>query len=431
MQIMKIETETIDQLANRVISSLSEVEKHRIWLLCLHRYLGCTGHIISHQIYLQWVDHVDAKPLITCAQAKELINTQCQCYKARRQKSSKLKTPRHLNDILYIDFKKVQVKINHEEKTLILLTASDRLSKWFLGIPVGSETQDEVIKCLVAIFSSLGKFSRIIADNGKAFTGQKLKEFLEVLGVDLSWTTPSNPTANYDERCHSMINRALRGKNFTSWQQLHASLLNSTITRNTTASSNRELSAFEMMSGRRRSIFENSTEDLDVSVSEAIKKVVDDLDSEKNEAEKKYPTPTRFSPGEKVTARYPTALNSRKFISYHGTVESASHTKVDIKKPGHPIKSFSPLLVKRRLSLDKLLNIDKSLKESVKLKVGMRVEFKCKIGGKLNSKVGRIIEIDQNRVLLKDGIGVRTWVDARLVKPIHFAEGGVSLEMKK
>ena len=76
------------------------------------------------------------------------------------------------------------------------LIVVDAYSKWPEVIPMQSTTSVCTIKVLMQIFATHGLPERIVTDNGPQFCSQEFKEFLEVNGIQHTFSAPYHPATN-------------------------------------------------------------------------------------------------------------------------------------------------------------------------------------------------------------------------------------------
>jgi transposase len=91
-----------------------------------------------------------------------------------------------------------------------LLTVQCCLSKFLFAIPLADTTAKTICDELFRrVFSFAGIPRRVILDNGPQLVAQEFREYMSVLGVQLTYTSTYTPSSNPVERAHRTLKQTL------------------------------------------------------------------------------------------------------------------------------------------------------------------------------------------------------------------------------
>jgi transposase InsO family protein len=97
-----------------------------------------------------------------------------------------------------------------EQEFKYLLTAQCCLTKFLFAIPVTQITSKVICDTLFRrIFAIAGFPARIITDNGPQFTSQEFREYMDTLGIQITYTSVYTPSSNPVERAHRTLKQTL------------------------------------------------------------------------------------------------------------------------------------------------------------------------------------------------------------------------------
>ena len=97
----------------------------------------------------------------------------------------------------------------------MFLVVVDAYSKWLEVKMVPAATSKATIVCLQSIFATHGLPERVVMDNGRVFTSEEFKAFLEANGIAHSTSSPYHPASNgLAERAVQSFKQSMR--KFTS-----------------------------------------------------------------------------------------------------------------------------------------------------------------------------------------------------------------------
>ncbi|MEE4246963.1 MAG: RNase H-like domain-containing protein [Kangiellaceae bacterium] len=91
-----------------------------------------------------------------------------------------------------------------------ILTAQCCLSKFLFTIPLDQTSSKVICETLFKhVFAVAGLPRRILSDNGPQFTSQEFRKYMEMLGVQITYTSVYTPSSNPVERAHRTMKQTL------------------------------------------------------------------------------------------------------------------------------------------------------------------------------------------------------------------------------
>jgi hypothetical protein len=182
---------------------------------------------------------------------------QCKTCQLNKETHSKIKLPLAITDTQTTPWDKIYLDIVGpltitENGNKYILTCQDNLSKYFIGVPLQSQTAEEVsnvfVKYIVLVY---GIPTEIVTDQGANFMSDIFKRICKLFKINKICTTAYHPESNGAlERTHKTLSNYLRcfcDKRLNDWDEL---LPFACFTYNTTPHSVTKYTPYEVLFGR-------------------------------------------------------------------------------------------------------------------------------------------------------------------------------------